>query len=297
MVGSPYTIAFDWLGRNLFIGNKMASNLEVFKRDGNKKYHMIILSNDGKSTSVAKPRSICLDPDEGKLYWVDEGGFGVSPKIGKVNMDGTNPKIVIDDLSNPETITIDTSRKIIYFSTQFPATIQAINVDGKNKRFIVTDDNHAISYPKTLAVLDNRLYFLDPRFEKIERIDLTNPEESKILMSNENDLRSFTIFKKRLSQSSNVEKHPCLQQNNGGCEQFCIPAEYHNRVCSCSTGYKKVQDTQCVPFKSFLVISQLDLVRGFGLQENTSGEAMVPITGNCRGGQKGTCPTFKGENI
>lgn len=65
MVGAPYTIAFDWIGRNLYIGNRMASNFEAIKVDGKSRFRAIILANDGNKTSVAKPKSMVLDPKEG----------------------------------------------------------------------------------------------------------------------------------------------------------------------------------------------------------------------------------------
>lgn len=84
IVGAPSSIAFDWLGRNLFIANRLASNFEVVRVDGKNRYRSIILANEGQKTSVADPRGICLDPTEGKLYWTDAGGHGVPQKIGKV---------------------------------------------------------------------------------------------------------------------------------------------------------------------------------------------------------------------
>lgn len=30
-VGAPYVLAFDWVGRNIYIGNRKASNFEVVK--------------------------------------------------------------------------------------------------------------------------------------------------------------------------------------------------------------------------------------------------------------------------
>lgn len=65
IVGAAYTLAFDWIGRNLYIGNRVASNFEAFKVDGKNKHRTIILANDGNSTSVSKPKSMCLDPSEG----------------------------------------------------------------------------------------------------------------------------------------------------------------------------------------------------------------------------------------
>lgn len=65
LVGAAYTIAFDWLGRNLYIANRIASNFELIKVDGKVKHRTIILANDGNKLSVAKPKSMCLDPSEG----------------------------------------------------------------------------------------------------------------------------------------------------------------------------------------------------------------------------------------
>ena len=65
LVGAPYAIAFDWIGRNLYIGNQIASNIEIVKVDGKEKYRKVILSNDGKNVSVARPSGIALDPFDG----------------------------------------------------------------------------------------------------------------------------------------------------------------------------------------------------------------------------------------
>ncbi|CAG2064860.1 unnamed protein product, partial [Timema podura] len=123
IVGSAYTLAFDWLGRNLFIGNRAASNFEAVKVDGKVKHRTIILANNGNKTSVAKPKSMCLDPKEGKLYWVDDGGFGVPAKVGKVNMDGSKPEVLADDIERPEAITIDIDKKMLYYSTHHPSFV------------------------------------------------------------------------------------------------------------------------------------------------------------------------------
>lgn len=270
IVGSPYAIAFDWIGRNLFIGNKLSSNIEVVKVDGKVKHRSIVLANDGNRTSVAKPRSICLDPTDGKLYWTDEGGYGVPQKVGKMNMDGTKSVVLVDNVEKPDAIVIDIENKMIYFSTQFPASVIAIDVNGNYRHEILTEQND-IARPKALAVLDRRLYYLDPLHEKLVRVDLPWGNNTKLLLQNEQDLKTFTIFKKRQFMD-----HPCFL-NNGGCEQICLPGEEKTRNCACSVGYKKENEVNCVPYKTFAVVSQLDMTRGYSLKD--SSEAMVPIAG------------------
>ncbi|XP_063382257.1 low-density lipoprotein receptor-related protein 2 isoform X1 [Cydia fagiglandana] len=270
IVGAPSAIAFDWLGRNMFMANRIASNIEMVRIDGKIKYRTIILANDGSRLSVARPKGICLDPTEGKIFWSDEGGYGVPAKIGRANMDGTNPIVLVDAIERPEAITIDIEKKVIYFSTQYPASVNSVNTDGNDRRTVLSESND-ISYPKAIAVLDSRLYVLDQRHEKIIKADLPNGDNIKIIMDNESDLKSLTIFQKR-----KMIHHPCLQ-NNGGCEQICIPGEGGSRVCACSVGYKKENEINCVPYKTFAVVSQLDLIRGYSL--DSSAEAMVPVTG------------------
>lgn len=77
-----------------------------------------------------------------------------------------------------------------------------------------------------------------------------------------------------------ISSHPCMV-GNGGCEHICIPKINNLRVCRCSTGYQPEEETKCKPYKSFAIVSQLEIVRGYSLEE--AAEAMTPIagTGGC----------------
>jgi low density lipoprotein-related protein 2 len=57
---------------------------------------------------------------------MDEGGFGVPSKVGKVNMNGSNPIILLDDIERPEAITIDLYTKLLYFSAQYPSFVSSV---------------------------------------------------------------------------------------------------------------------------------------------------------------------------
>lgn len=178
--------------------------------------------------------------------------------------------VLVTNIDRPEAITIDIEKKLIYFSTQYPAEVVVITTEGLNRKTLLTEAND-IGNPKSLAVLDYRLYVLDPTFEKIIKVDLPNGDNIKNIVDNESDLKFMTVFQKR-----KMINHPCLQ-SNGGCEQLCIPSDGGSRVCACSIGYKKEIDVNCVPYKSFAVVSQLDMTRGYSLKD--SSEAMLPITG------------------
>lgn len=124
IVGSPYTIAFDWYGRNLYIANKLAGNVELIKVDGKFKYRMIVLGGNSADTGVAKPIALALDPFHGKMYWVDEGGPGVPPKIGECGMDGSDPKVIVRDLVKPSSaFSVDSDKRMLYFTSGEPPVV------------------------------------------------------------------------------------------------------------------------------------------------------------------------------
>lgn len=270
IVGAPFTLAFDWVGRNLYLGNKKASNIEAIRVDGKTKHRTVILSNDGTDISVAKPRAIALDPYEGKLYWLDEGGYGIPRKISKANMDGTEVRNLFTDIGQPLSLTIDLANKQLYWSTINEAEIEASDVEGNNRRKIISS---GINRPVSLAVFESRMYYLDTVYEEVARVDLPNGDNKQILKNNQPDLKTFRLYHKR----STPDNHPCAI-NNGGCEHLCIPSASNSRVCRCSLGSRKDGETRCVPYKSFAIVSQLTLTRGFSL-EDSAAEGMIPITG------------------
>lgn len=59
------------------------------------------------------------------LYWLDEGGFGVSPKIGAVQMDGNNSHILLKDgIGSVESLAIDLFNKRLYWSQKSEAVVR-----------------------------------------------------------------------------------------------------------------------------------------------------------------------------
>lgn len=73
-----------------------------------------------------------------------------------------------------------------------------MNTYGQNVETLLTENN-GISLPKALAVYDKHLYYLDPRYEKLERVMIEEPINTEVIMDNEADLKSFVIFRNRQS--------------------------------------------------------------------------------------------------
>ena len=76
-----------------------------------------------------------------------------------------------------------------------------MNLDGSNRVEILSSaKNHPIAKPTGLAVMDRRLYYLDPLYEKVVRVDSTDGSSEKVLLDNEPNLRTLNIFRKRQSE-------------------------------------------------------------------------------------------------
>lgn len=272
IVGAPYCLTFDWLGRNLYIGNKKASNILVVKADGDKNYRRTILSNDGTERGVAKPKAIVVDPLRGKLYWLDEGGVGVPQKLAKSNMDGSNPVVLIkESLHQVEALTFDYTNRRVYFSQSYAGVIESVDEEGRDRKTIITAAV-GIAKPQGLSIYNNRLYYLDSVYEKIVRVNLPDGSNAVPIEENSPSLSSLKIYSKK----SGMENHPC-RLGNGGCQQLCIPDQENKRKCLCSTGFRTDGQTNCQAYKSFAVVSLLNKMQGFSLEDHA--EAIQPIAG------------------
>ncbi|XP_022692321.1 low-density lipoprotein receptor-related protein 2-like isoform X2 [Varroa jacobsoni] len=270
-VGAPYTVAVDWIGRNLYVGNRKASNIEIVSLGANS-YRRVIISNDGNNTGVGKPQAIALDPIVGKLFWLDSGSIGVSTKIGYATMDGEVRGIVLDsNLRNIESLTIDPTTQRIYFSQSFPGIIESVSYTGTDRR-TVFNNALRIDKPQSIGFYHQRIYFLDSAHEKVSFIDLQNGNTETVIEDNLSGLQSLKVYGKR----AEVPDHPCLIRN-GGCFHICVPFNGTARKCLCGVGFKLRGDTLCIPYNEFLVYSELEKASAVDIEG--SNEAMPPIAG------------------
>jgi len=66
---------------------------------------------------------------------------------------------------------------------------------GNQIRTIKLPNEHSL--PAALGVYDNRLYYLDPKFELIARVDLNSGENQRNILENEPDLKTFIVHQKQ----------------------------------------------------------------------------------------------------
>ncbi len=154
LVGSPYCVAFDWVARNLFIGNVEAREISLVQVATSSKfrYRMLVLGNNGEETGVGAPISLALHPASGRVFWLDRGGAGVPAKVGSASMDGSDPKILIQGLVNPQFLAIELQKEELYFSTGRVHTAK-VNDEGFFPFYLRLSKISTLSYPRVCAKL------------------------------------------------------------------------------------------------------------------------------------------------
>uniref|UniRef100_H2YAY4 EGF-like domain-containing protein n=1 Tax=Ciona savignyi TaxID=51511 RepID=H2YAY4_CIOSA len=257
----PNALAFDWVSRNMYYTNPDAKT---------------IIGNIGNETGVANPIGLAVDPQNGKLYWSDQGGDGIPPKISRCNMDGSYiENIITTSVNNIQHIALDYSGGRIFWAEQNSGSVSGYTTttDGTDIRTIV--DN--VIRPMGLTVIGDYIYYSDLSLQLIERADKTNGNNQQILRSDVEDVTSLKIFNRPLSLAND-----CSKTINGGCQQLCFVVG-GSRRCSCSTGFTVglLVLITCSSSDSFALVSLGNNLRGFNLDGASHVDAMPPMFSSC----------------
>ncbi|XP_014669426.1 PREDICTED: low-density lipoprotein receptor-related protein 2-like isoform X2 [Priapulus caudatus] len=274
IIGSADSLAFDWVGRNLYVGNRAAGLIEVIKVDGDVRRRKVILQHNSSRTGVSDPAAIAVDPIHGKLYWLDEGGQGVPRKVASANLDGSNPTILVSsNLHNLDYIAVDIADNNVYYTMADASWIEKVSTSSGARKHL----EHYVASPQGIAVQGSYLYYGDTAYEKLGRRGKDNgidDNKETVLLRNTPNIMQVRIAIDRPKPTD----HPCLI-NNGGCEHICIPMGDTSRKCVCSTGFKLTNETHCQNHTSFLVISTLSAISGYTLNSSEHEMAFPPVGG------------------
>uniref|UniRef100_A0A0K0FI56 Low-density lipoprotein receptor-related protein (inferred by orthology to a C. elegans protein) n=1 Tax=Strongyloides venezuelensis TaxID=75913 RepID=A0A0K0FI56_STRVS len=272
-------MAFDWNGRNLYIGNKVSQNIEVLRVSGNVKYKAVLLTNDQSPTAVADPVSIAVDSDRGYIFWLDRGNGAVPPKVGRADMDGKNALVIVNnDLTELDHIALDTIGQRVYYTESKAGRITSVSYDGQDRHYVLNDGG---KQPNAVAYINNKIFYSDSAFDKIFVGDLTNPNAFVEFKTFRSDIENLNNLKAIKVSQSGTTTHPC-RINNGNCAHLCIPKQFNQYSCICSSGYINDGSNGCRIYDdSFLLIATKTRVSGIPLDTtNGKGVAIQPIGGN-----------------
>jgi len=60
-----YSVAFDWITKNLYVGNHLSACIELYRTTVNPALRTVVLPNDNPESGVVFPVSVVLDPNQG----------------------------------------------------------------------------------------------------------------------------------------------------------------------------------------------------------------------------------------
>lgn len=169
----PEDLAVDWLTGNIYFVDAGKSHVAVCSGDG---YHCTQIV---QSTAMDKPRSVVLHPSESLMFWSD---WGINAHIGVAFMDGSNPKILIDNVAMPNCLALDWPNGRIYWVDADSQSIESAKITGKDRRIVLGD---IAKHPFGLAVFENRLYWSDWGRMSIESCDKFTGKNHEVLVQGE----------------------------------------------------------------------------------------------------------------
>lgn len=155
----PEDIAVDWLTKNIYFTDSKRNHIAVCTNDG---YYCTELV---QSPEMQQVRSIALHPLESLLFWTD---WGKNAHIGVSFMDGSDAKILINNVAWPNGITLDWPNGRIYWIDALQSKIESSTIKGTDRRVILQD---VFKHPFAIAVYGNRLYWSDTGTKAIEYCD------------------------------------------------------------------------------------------------------------------------------
>ena len=111
--------------------------------------------------------SLNVDTVGGKVYWSERGSDGGT--IKRANLDGTSTESLVTLPTTPQSITVDTVRKKLYWGDTFEGKIQSVDLNGENITTIIQFDD--IITHIAVDAEGAKLYWADSKL-RIRRVNL-----------------------------------------------------------------------------------------------------------------------------
>ncbi|XP_076462276.1 low-density lipoprotein receptor-like [Babylonia areolata] len=237
-VSTPDGLAVDWVHGNIYWTDTGLDTIEVASLDGALRRVLV-------KDRLEEPRAIVVHPGKGLMFWTD---WGVEPKIESCGMDGKNRQTVIGErIVWPNGLTIDYVDDRLYWIDAKTHVISSSDLDGNNRRQILRGHQH-LGHSFAITVFEDYLYWSDWPSESICRYNKFQKGQVETIAQGLDSPMDIHIFHS-YRQSSSYENR--CGDNNGGCEQLCLPNSEQTYSCECKNGYMQDPEdsTKCVEEK------------------------------------------------
>jgi len=132
-----YGMAIDEKNQKLYLSD-FKKFIKVGNLDGSG--NMTVLYDNISFPQMVAPSDLCIDPENGKIYWTDE----LANLVVEANIDGTGiPNVLFDSsdgVNRPDAIALDYNDNKIYWSETGSRIIARGNLDGSGSREVVVDN-------------------------------------------------------------------------------------------------------------------------------------------------------------
>lgn len=167
----PEDIAVDWLTGNIYFTDAILKHIAVCSSNGS--FCTILV----QTSKMQQPRAIAVYPPEGLLFWSD---WGFLAHIGVAFMDGSDEKILVDQVTWPNGLAVDWPSRRLYWVDAWDRTIESVKINGEDRRVILTEQ---VNHPYSIAVLGSRLYWSEWETESIRSCDKFSGKKLELMAS------------------------------------------------------------------------------------------------------------------
>ncbi|XP_070532292.1 low-density lipoprotein receptor-related protein 2-like [Ptychodera flava] len=217
-LGTIEGLAFDWVGKQLYVTTAKPGQVLVAILDGTRK---VLINSD-----IDEPRAIVLDPKHGYMYWTD---WGLIPKIEKAGMDGSRREILIrKEIHWPNGLTIDYSTSRLFWIDGNIQVIDSCDLSGNDRRRVRDAE---MGHPFAVTVFEDSLYWTDLQSHSIHSANKFTGMDGETLVTSwlPTDVKVFHPMRQPPMEDV------CYKGGAAMCSHFCLlsPLVSRGHVCSC----------------------------------------------------------------
>uniref|UniRef100_A0A3B3QJP4 Si:dkey-88l16.3 n=1 Tax=Paramormyrops kingsleyae TaxID=1676925 RepID=A0A3B3QJP4_9TELE len=219
----PECIAVDWIGRNLYWIDGVASQILAVQLDGNAKKRQdcaVVLDED-----LQQPQSLALHPTMGLMFWSE---FGAAPQIERSGMDGSERKVVVSSgVSWPGSLAVDMLEKRIYWTDEKLKCIGSATLDGENIKILQLTETPS---PLSVGVFNELMIWSDAKRQTVQMAHKLTGKNRKVVLKQSH--QPFELKVMHALQQVSVPT-PCSKLH---CSHLCLLGSGPKGVCRCPVG-------------------------------------------------------------
>lgn len=165
------SIAFDWIGKNLYYTSSDRNTVNVLKLSNSSIFKTLI-----REESLI-PKSIALNPISGTMFYALWSSHNNNGSIINAWMDGTHRNVIVDNkklpIYWPSSLTLDEHFHKLYWCDLKLSFIERCDLNGENREIIFIPKSNTFSI-FSFGLFNDNIYLSEPLSDSILTISLKN---------------------------------------------------------------------------------------------------------------------------